>query len=525
MIFEDLEELLRKYLSTGIAVVIILAGPGTGAEDGEPGARTEPSVEVIEPGGRTPEEPDPTGRTGAAGTDPDRPERDRDRAADPGPADPEPTDPEPAEPADREPRDRAPADPEPADPEPGEREARDPEPADPEPADRDDGAERGGPTGEDRGDDDGPGDARDTGDRETAADRDTADGPDEHEPGATDRSGGDADRDTDEPDASTRSNRTGTADTEDGSGEDGSGEGATAAERYGWGTPNRVDDFSGGSEQWDIYDGPGHAGKGIRSPDAVSIEGGILTITGDSSGTTAGMAWNPGQKYGRWEGRVKAPASDPSYNALLLLWADAEDFPVGGEIDFMEMLDHTRQTTDIFIHYGADNSQVNGQVEIDGTEWHNWAVEWTPEAITAYVDGEEWYRTTDTSIFPPGPMHLCIQLDWFPEGGPPEESVMHVDWVKQYSLEDGAADAGNGDGADRDDDRDDTDRNEGRDGTDGENGAKGEDGTDGEDASATAEGRDGADGESRNEGDREDDEREGSVNPIREAVRRTFSWG
>ena len=36
---------------------------------------------------------------------------------------------------------------------------------------------------------------------------------------------------------------------------------------------------------------------------------------------------------------------------------------------------------------------------------------------------------------PPGPMHLCIQLDWFPEGkddGQPGE--MHVDWVKQYSV-------------------------------------------------------------------------------------------
>jgi beta-glucanase (GH16 family) len=219
------------------------------------------------------------------------------------------------------------------------------------------------------------------------------------------------------------------------------GEGTTAAAVHGWGTPNREDDFTDGTEQWSIYDGPGHDGEGKRSPSAVTVENGILTITGDSAGTTAGMAWNPGQKYGRWEGRVRAPASDPSYNALLLLWPDAEDFPVGGEIDFMEMLDHTRQTTDIFIHYGEDNSQVNGQVQIDGTEWHNWAVEWTPEAITAYVDGEEWYRTTDTSIFPPRPMHLCIQLDWFPEGSKPRESSMHVDWVRQYSL-DSAGSAG-----------------------------------------------------------------------------------
>ncbi|OLT10752.1 hypothetical protein BJF78_05585 [Pseudonocardia sp. CNS-139] len=76
-------------------------------------------------------------------------------------------------------------------------------------------------------------------------------------------------------------------------------------------------------------------------------------------------------------------------------------------------------------------------MEIDGSQWHNWAVEWTPESITAYVDGEEWFRTTDTSIFPPGPMHLCIQLDWFPDDavGAVRESVMHVDWVRQYALD------------------------------------------------------------------------------------------
>jgi Glycosyl hydrolases family 16. len=103
------------------------------------------------------------------------------------------------------------------------------------------------------------------------------------------------------------------------------------------------------------------------------------------------------------------------------------------------MMDHTRQKTELFLHYGADNSQVHGQVHIDATEWHNWAVEWTPEKITAFVDGEEWWSTTDTGIFPPGPMHLCIQLDWFPDNGSGDvqESYMYVDWVKQYPLGEG----------------------------------------------------------------------------------------
>ena len=235
----------------------------------------------------------------------------------------------------------------------------------------------------------------------------------------------------------------------------------SAAAIHGWGEPNRVDEFDGSlGEDWNVYDSPGHAGNGRRTPEAVSIEDGILTITGDAQGNTAGMAWGPGQKYGRWEGRVRAPASDESYNALLLLWPDAEDFPVGGEIDFMEMMDHTRQTTNIFLHYGENNDQVVGEVQIDATQWHNWAVEWTPTHVAAFVDGKEWWRTTDVDILPPRAMHLCIQLDWFPEDGEGEvqQSYMHVDWVKRYPYDpdgltgdvaDGAMDAavGAADGA------------------------------------------------------------------------------
>jgi licheninase len=211
----------------------------------------------------------------------------------------------------------------------------------------------------------------------------------------------------------------------------------SAAAVHGWGEPNRVEEFDGPlGDEWNIYDGAGHAGKGRRTPSAVSFSDGIMTITGSPEGDTAGMAWTPGQLHGRWEGRVKAPASDESYNALLLLWPDAEDFPVGGEIDFMEMLDHTRQTTNLFLHYGKDNDQVGGKVQIDATQWHNWAVEWAPTHVAAYVDGKEWWRTDDVDILPPRAMHLCVQLDWFPEDGEGEvqESQMLVDWVKQYSY-------------------------------------------------------------------------------------------
>ncbi len=50
-------------------------------------------------------------------------------------------------------------------------------------------------------------------------------------------------------------------------------------------------------------------------------------------------------------------------------------------------------------------------MKVDATQWHTYAVKWTPTEITTYVDGTPIFTTNDTSMFPPGPMHLAIQLD------------------------------------------------------------------------------------------------------------------
>lgn len=210
----------------------------------------------------------------------------------------------------------------------------------------------------------------------------------------------------------------------------------SAGETFSWGQPDVIDDFNGDLSGWNLYDGPGHGGNGTRSPDAATTADGILTINGTGDGTTTGMAWTPhSQKYGRWEVRMRAPKGSPSYNALALLWPTEENFPLGGEIDFAEIMDPDRNKIEMFLHYGEDNSQVHGEVDTDATQWHNYAVEWTPDSITTFIDGKEWWKTTDTSILPPGPMHLCLQLDWFPKGDK-ESGRVQYDWVKQWSLTD-----------------------------------------------------------------------------------------
>jgi hypothetical protein len=470
MNLDEIEELIRRYLAAGVTVVVILVAPATGGADEELTPSGEPSVVTIDP-----QRPDPS----------DTPDAEDGEIAGPDPADGPDLDPrEPSDGPDDTTSDDTDTDADTDDTDDTDAEDPDTDGIDQDDTDRDDtdrdataDATSGDPTGdreeEPSGDHaDEPAGDRDTGDpsatepsppeptsTEDRTDENRPDGraPDETETPDTGDGDGDSDSDSDDleargpadgsepgiddeagspPAARNPAAGEGSApDTREATGSGLSGA-ATAAERYGWGTPDQEDDFTSGLAQWDLYDGPGHAGQGLRSPDAVTVQDGVLTITGDAAGTTGGMAWSTGQRYGRWEGRVRAPESDPSYNALLLLWPDADDFPDGGEIDFMEMLDPTRQRTEFFLHHGPDNEQVTAQVEIDGTQWHHWAVEWTPDEIVGYVDGVEWFRTTDTATFPPGPMHLCIQLDWFPDGaGEVRRSRMEVDWVRQYALE------------------------------------------------------------------------------------------
>jgi beta-glucanase (GH16 family) len=166
----------------------------------------------------------------------------------------------------------------------------------------------------------------------------------------------------------------------------------------------------------------------------MSVGDSVLTISGGAQGNSGGMAWRGGgQKFGRWEVCVKSlPAAD-TYHSVALLWPDANDWPTGGEIDFMEIVDGDRQTVDFNLHYGPDDRREGHHIQIDATQWHSWAVEWTPERITAFVDGVRWAESTDVANFPPRPMHLCLQLDDF-GGDTSAGGRTLVDWARQYSL-------------------------------------------------------------------------------------------
>ena len=155
---------------------------------------------------------------------------------------------------------------------------------------------------------------------------------------------------------------------------------------------------------------------------------GVATITGTADGTTGAMSWHPGQRYGRWEACIRMDPGPDALHGVVILWPVAEDFPAGGEIDWVEVFHGDRQEVTVNIHHGPPDRSFGGEVERDATQWTAWAVEWTPEHITTYADGEEWYSTDRSELFPPRPMNMTMQLDWFPPdgGGPADERFGHA---------------------------------------------------------------------------------------------------
>jgi beta-glucanase (GH16 family) len=193
------------------------------------------------------------------------------------------------------------------------------------------------------------------------------------------------------------------------------------------------DEFNGtqvNTSKWWVYDGPGNDGNGIRAPTHVGEGDGMLTLTCTADQQCAGLMANHAQKYGTWVARVKMSAGDNNVHPILLLWPSDDVWPAHGEVDYMEASYPERQATDGFLHFGSNNDQTHGKVDVDLTQWHVFSVTWTPSSITYYVDGQQWFQDTDPSHLPPITMSPTIQLD--AQGPISQGGTMEVDWLRVY---------------------------------------------------------------------------------------------
>jgi beta-glucanase (GH16 family) len=151
----------------------------------------------------------------------------------------------------------------------------------------------------------------------------------------------------------------------------------------------------------------------VNSPNNVSVANGVLSLTvreeaapftctspGGSFQTqyTGGMVDTWGlfsQAYGRFEVRAKLPATAAQgLQETLWLYPQALKYgawPASGEIDFAEFFSMYHNLDVPYIHYnqGASDPNVtayNCSVS-DWSQFHTYAVEWTPSSITILYDG------------------------------------------------------------------------------------------------------------------------------------------
>jgi hypothetical protein len=205
------------------------------------------------------------------------------------------------------------------------------------------------------------------------------------------------------------------------------------------------DDFAGPAidpKIWSLYNSKGHGGKGLRRPeqwsivdDPAAIDGRALRCVGTPEGTTGGMAMKLSLRFGRFAIRMRADG-DEDYHHVGLTWPSAENWPVGGEIDFAEGKAGADRM-EFFLHYGKDNRQTHGSIADDRRNYSWYEVEWCPDYVRCWCDGVQFFEDTDRSHFNYaafGAHHLCLQLDWFPgnatrTGG----AQMWVDAVRVYA--------------------------------------------------------------------------------------------
>jgi beta-glucanase (GH16 family) len=101
-------------------------------------------------------------------------------------------------------------------------------------------------------------------------------------------------------------------------------------------------------------------------------------------------------QYGKVEVRAKLPAGGGTWPAIWMLGADFETntWPAAGEIDIMEHVGNQQNTIYGSTHdpnnFAGDSRSVTTVVEGVSDDFHVYGLEWTQDAITFSVDGEEF---------------------------------------------------------------------------------------------------------------------------------------
>jgi beta-glucanase (GH16 family) len=149
-----------------------------------------------------------------------------------------------------------------------------------------------------------------------------------------------------------------------------------------------------GNKEWERYrDNDNHRLEGSSLKLTAHVRGGLV-----DGGIESGMLrsrWTG--KYGYYECRLKVPAGRGLWPAF---WLNPHDEKWPPEIDILEIVDNGRDSTKNsfhFVHTGKADTATTLSTKLDQwnsyrpgfdykDDFHTFAVEWTPDTVTHYVD-------------------------------------------------------------------------------------------------------------------------------------------
>ena len=157
-----------------------------------------------------------------------------------------------------------------------------------------------------------------------------------------------------------------------------------------------------------------------------------------------------GWKYGYIEGRIKLPKGKGTWPAFWMMPVNYTGWPDSGEIDIMEEVGYHPNYVSSSLHANAhvhtNNTQVTKEVYCAGAEgeYHVYAIEWTAEKITTFVDGKVLLTYANRGLghddWPyDAPFYVILNLawggDWGGSQGVDESALpvtMSVDYVRVF---------------------------------------------------------------------------------------------
>ena len=137
-------------------------------------------------------------------------------------------------------------------------------------------------------------------------------------------------------------------------------------------------------------------------PENIRVKNGMLEIEAlkekyENNEYTSARIMSKGKKtftYGKMEARIKFPGGKGTWPAFWMMPVNFRSWPADGEIDIMEEVgyhpDYVSSSLHANAHVHSNGTQVTHEMYCPGAEgeFHKYAIEWTHDKITTFVDGK-----------------------------------------------------------------------------------------------------------------------------------------